>query len=882
MAVTKEHGKPPLAPPAHNALQALTAAALVLPGLLTSTAQAAEDDEFSFQYGRYQEGNRNLAGAKLAYDPISVDSLQSGGKIKLTDRIKLAFNFAQDTWSGATAITTAPVSRYGNSPVGDANGTIVGASPYLKTMSGSQSFGGSESAPPANVVYFDRNLKPLNVGYDEETSALTNEGLSKPVHTMVSASPEVRKEGHFNLSYEWDEAAATIGGGLSSERDYESRFTNLGLRLDFDQKRTTLDIGASYTNSFSHALLIHDAGTYTSDIIFGPQIKITKDGPVIEGIREDWAGNLNLTQVVNKSALLKLGAGYTHSGGYLENPYKAVTVFFLRSREDINDIAVEPVPGAPYAASDTYIRAFRENRPNNRNQLTLSAGWVQHVDLLDAAIHADYRYFFDDWGINAHTFEGDWVQPLGAGWTVTPRVRYYSQSAADFYSPYLVDFGDPARFNNGGKAFSSDHRLSAYGALSGGVMLSKQLAKGIRLDAGFEYYTHKGSLNMGSGGEDDYADFNYYLVSGALNVNLSQLGHGLTDSDHAHHHHRHQHGAPLPAGVMFGHMLPMADDVMVGYRYMYGRQHGDMLHGVNKVGDGDVIASGCLPETCRTMPTFMDMHMHMLDIMYAPTDWLNLMLMPQFMDMDMNLRMLSNIVQGNDDHMTHGGHKTGGIGDTSAYALFKLFGDKTHDLNLAVGISAPTGDSGITLNRWHQIDGGYIHYGMQMGSGTWDLKPSLTYTGHHDDWGWGAQVTGTTRLESANKYGYALGDVLQTSAWGSYNLMDWLSASVRGVYTSQGKVQGRFNAFPGSCAINHSTTATLCDDASPKQGVMDNPGNYGGNYWDVGLGLNASIMNGAYAGNQFGVEWLQPVMENVNGYQLERYGTLNATWTYMF
>lgn len=879
MAVTKEHGKPSLAPPAHNALQALTAAALVLPGLFTSTARATEDDEFSFQYGRYQEGNRNLAGAKLAYDPISVDSLQSGGKIKLTDRIKLAFNFAQDTWSGATPITTAPVSRYGNSPVADANGTIVGASPYIKTMSGAQTFGGSENSGAVNVVYFDRNLKPLNVGFDEDTFSLTNEGLSKPVHTMVSASPEVRKEGHFNLSYEWDEAAATIGGGLSSERDYESRFTNLGLRLDFDQKRTTLDMGASYTNSFSHALLIHDAASYISDFNFSQQTKQTADGSVIEGVREDWAGNLNLTQVVNKSALLKLGAGYTHSAGYLENPYKVVTAFFLRSP---GSVGADQVPGAPYAASQGNIRAFRENRPNNRNQLTLSAGWVQHIDLLDAAIHADYRYFFDDWGINAHTFEGDWVQPLGAGWTVTPRVRYYSQSAADFYAPYLVDFGNPDRFNNGGKAFSSDHRLSAYGALSGGVMLSKQLAKGIRLDAGFEYYTHKGSLNMGSGGEDDYADFNYYLVSGALNVNLSQLGRGLTDSDHAHHHHRHQHGAPLPAGVMFGHMLPMADDVMVGYRYMYGRQHGDMLHGVNKVGDGDVIAGGCLPETCRTMPTFMDMHMHMLDIMYAPTDWLNLMLMPQFMDMDMNLRTLSNIVQGNDDHMTHGGHKTGGIGDTSAYALFKLFGDKTHDLNLAVGISAPTGDSGITLNRWHQIDGGYIHYGMQMGSGTWDLKPSLTYTGHHDDWGWGAQVTGTTRLESTNKYGYALGDILQTSAWGSYNLMDWLSASVRGVYTSQGKVQGKFNAFPGSCAINHGSSSTQCDDASPKQGVMDNPGNYGGNYWDVGIGLSAGILEGAYAGHQFGVEWLQPVMENVNGYQLERYGTLNATWTYMF
>lgn len=893
MAATKKSSKTAKIQTTNTALQALTAAALVLPGLLHSTAQANEDDEFSFQYGRYQEGSRNLGDTKLSYDPITVDSLQSGGKIKLTDRIKLVFNFSQDTWAGATPITTAPASRYGNSGIQNAAGTTVGASPYIQSF-GNQPYGGVEGALNVETVFFDRNLKPLKVGYNEEDGgALTNEGPSKLMHTMVSASPETRKEGNFKLSYEWDEAAATIGGGISSERDYESRFTNAGLRLDFDQKRTTLDMAASYTNSFSHALLMHDAKDYF--IRDGAEYSFhTENLPggltSIEGRKEDWAGTVNLTRLINKNALLKAGVGYTHSAGYMENPYKVVTAFFLRpvNSDGLSMIA----PGATYSAST--IRAFMENRPNNRNQLSLNAGWVQYVEPLDAALHFDYKYFFDDWGINAHTFEGDWVQPLGSGWTVTPRLRYYSQSAADFYYPYLVTFRGNTFNNNRAynllptKEFSSDHRLSAYGALSGGVMLSKQLAKGIRLDAGFEYYTHKGSLNMGSGGEGDYADFNYYLVSGALNVNISQLGRSLTESGHAHHHHMHHHGAPLPAGVMFGHMMPSADDVMVGYRYMYGRQDGDMLHGANKSrGDADIVAGGCLPETCRTAPTYMDMHMHMLDIMYAPTDWLNLMLMPQFMDMNMNLRGLSGVSPAADessldDHLTHGGHSTGGIADTSAYALFKLFGDKTHNVNLALGVSAPTGDSGITLNRWHTVDGGYIHYGMQLGSGTWDFKPSLTYTGHIDDWGWGAQVTGTTRLESANKYGYALGDILQTSAWGSYNVLDWLSASVRGVYTTQGKVRGRFNALVGDCATNHRTPSFECDDVSPKHGVMDNPGNYGGQYWDVGLGLNASVMDGAYAGHQFGVEWLQPVMENVNGYQLERFGTLNATWTYMF
>lgn len=69
----------------------------------------------------------------------------------------------------------------------------------------------------------------------------------------------------------------------------------------------------------------------------------------------------------------------------------------------------------------------------------------------------------------------------------------------------------------------------------------------------------------------------------------------------------------------------------------------------------------------------------MVDFMYAPSDWSNLMLMPQFMDMDMdmdmNLRTLDGAPPSTGGH-NHGGdngyHDTGGIGDTSIYALLSF------------------------------------------------------------------------------------------------------------------------------------------------------------------------------------------------------------------
>jgi Protein of unknown function (DUF3570) len=932
-----------------SGLNVLTVAALALPGLMQSPAFAAEE-EASFTYGHYQEGERNLFGAQSEFSPIEVESLQGSAKFKLTDRIKFAFNFVQDTWGGATPMATAPLSAGGNGNYIGNNGLVSGATPYLA---------------PGSELVLDKNSNVLRPAFGPDGSVLRDanglrlfNGTDQLVHTLSEASPETRKQGDFKLGYEWDEAALDIGGGISIEDDYESRFGNINARWDFNQKQTTLNVGLSYTNSDTNAILDHDAETYISDKERVQQFKFLEDGnderiPVIQGTRQDWSTSLGLTQIINKSALVEAGIGFTRSTGYMANPYKAVSIAFVDPTiQETN--CPEAVLGLQCVDR---IRALLEQRPEERNQWTGNLRYVQHIDAVDAAVHLGYRIFSDDWGITSHTFDADWAQPLGDGWTLTPRVRYYSQDAADFYTPLLVtqqgetsnvvdpvkgdvfvdlnnanspdffidtsgtiipDFdligADPntgnAVLDANGKPltqaqvdnislanktapfdrkklpahFSSDHRLSGYGALSGGVTVSKQFAKGVALDLGFEYYTHQGSLKIGGGGEGNYADFDFWTANASLRVDLEAMSLGGGSS--AHTGHEHHHGVHAPAGVMFDHMLPKAGDMMVGYRYMYGSQGGPMLNGTNAVNGQAIIDGGCGPNPCFVTPDSMVMNMHMLDLMYAPTDWLTLMLMPQFMDMGMDMARLDgappdseannnvgNPVDENGQplnigqHITHhtqNGHETGGIGDLGMYALFKLFDNGIHHVHLTTGLSAPTGDVDIQLRRNHQVDGGFIHYGMQLGSGTWDFKPSLTYTGHIDQFSWGAQANGTVRMEEQNESGYRLGDMFQATAWGSYGLTHWLTASVRGVYTLQGGIEGNFNGL-----INQF-------------GPMDYLQNYGGRYWDVGFGLSAVVPSGALAGNRVSVEWLQPIEDDVNGFQLERDGTLSATWSMAF
>jgi len=861
-----------------STLQALTTAAMVLPGLL-SPVQAAEDD-FSIQYGHYEEAKRDVFGMQGTRDaagntlysknklpspkPITVDSIHAQAKIGFLDRFQFTANYTEDTWSGASAIATAPAAFGGNNAAVDENAIVTGASPYLVSLR------------PA----FDSDFNPLRLDFvprRRDKRVYTED--KQLVHTLTMASPETRKQGDFKLNYEFDNASIEVGGGISIENDYESRFVNWGGSLDFNQKLTTINFNQSYTNSTTSALLDHDAYIYINKYAYSDDIKETYPKVTVDkhhtlyGEREDWAASLGFTQVLSKSTLFETSVGYTRSTGYMENPYKAVYVFYVDPEQITN-------PKVPDGVLLGDTQAFLEQRPDIRNQWTINARLVQHIKPIDAAVNLSYRFFHDDWGINAHTMELDWVQPLGKGWTVTPTLRYYSQDAADFYHPYLIsknsfddtesDEAKKQNYNNiPEKHFSSDHRLSGYGALSGGVVVSKQFSKGLTLEAGFEYYTHEGALKLGGDGEGDYADFRSYSANAALKVDLGTIGRGVSYNDHAHHM---EHGTPAPAGVMSAHMLSKAGEVMIGYRYMYSRQAGDMLHGNDKVADKAILNSDCGGSQCYVATDDMTMHMHMFNVMYAPTDWLNLMLMPTFVDMSMNMRSLDGVTNPtgagtpNYEEVVHANHEhmTGGLGDTNISALFKLYDDEIHHLHVGVGVSAPTGDVKIELRRTHEKDLGLIHYGMQVGSGTWDFTPSLTYTGQLNDWSWGAQARGIKRMENRNSSGYVLGDMLQTTAWGSYNVFNWLSFSVRGIYTTQGKIRGEYN-----------------EEHSPI-GPMDSPESYGGQYFDLGFGINAMMPKGDLVGNSLSVEWIQPMEDDVNGYQLERDGALSVNWGYMF
>jgi len=834
---------------ARPCVRALTAAALALPSLAAASRASAEDG-FDVQFSRYQEGERDLPGVAKGPETLRAETLSTRFGWMLGDRISLALDYLHDTWSGATPVTTAPVVLRGNRPRLDAVGE---ASPMIH-----------------GDLFLDAALRPLEVDPFGQVLGVD----TRVAHTISSASPEARDDVGVHFAHEWDDVRVELGGRASLENDYRAFTLDGETRFELDRKSTLLTVAASFTHGDVEARLDHDAQPYIDTSAYRSAIDIEQStgDRVLREERRDIGVRAGLSRVLSRSTFVEIDAAYVRASGYLANPYRVTEVAFI----DPSQQFLAP-PGASYAQ----VRALLERVPDERHRGSLALRAVHHVEALDASLRGRYRFYADDWGVRSHAFELSLAQPLSRRVTLTPRVRYVSQSAASFYTRWLVSDQafqtivlEPGTGNVLAivpfdhallpRSYSTDYRLSAFGAISAGAALEIELASGVRLLADAAYDVHRGHWKLGGGGERGFADFDAWSFGVALSLDGRALaaaaahardgGADLETGAHAHEAHA---AASTPAGVMGAHMLGGAGEWMVGLRTMHARRGGDLLRGTREPADAEVVARGCAGSPCRIAPDRMTMNEVMLDVMWAPTRWLNLALMPRFVTMEMELR---NLVGGAPDiHGSHG-HTTSGLGDVDVSALVRLLDSGVHHLHAGVGIGAPLGSVRKELRRTHQLDRGYIHYGMQLGSGTWDFLPSLTYGARLSRVELAAQLRGVVRLEQENAVGYALGDVVEATAWASCDVTPWLSASGRVAFRQQGSIRG---AYEG-----------LHDDAGP----MDFPQNYGGRFVDVGVGASARLPSAGFASSRIGLEWMHPVSTDVNGYQLDRRGTLSLVF----
>ncbi len=313
-----------------------------------------------------------------------------------------------------------------------------------------------------------------------------------------------------------------------------------------------------------------------------------------------------------------------------------------------------------------------------------------------------------------------------------------------------------------------------------------------------------------------------------------------------------------PIGVMGDH-LHKEGEWMLSYRYMDMSMEGNR-EGTNRLSANEVRRPGGV---YGVAPLNMDMQMHMFGGMYAINDDITVMLMLPFIDLSMEHQTAMPMPDG-----MRFTTESDGLGDTKASVLYRLSHNDNSVWILNWGLGLPTGsiDEEDLLPPIGQV--GQLPFPMQLGSGTYDFIPGVTYTQQNENHSWGTQFKATIRT-GKNNNDYTLGDRFLLTSWYARSFSSHaLSWSVRLSYEDWDNIDG----------LDSEAVLPIRNMMGLTVPTVD-PSLRAGKRLDVGLGLNWLLPNKK---NRLAIEWSQPVKQDLYGPQLETDSILTLGWQYAF
>jgi hypothetical protein len=171
---------------------------------------------------------------------------------------------------------------------------------------------------------------------------------------------------------------------------------------------------------------------------------------------------LGVTQVIARNWLMNLNYSYDYSQGYLTDPYRILSVLDVLGN----------------------VTGYRfESRPHSRGRQSLY--WINKVALGSSVLDVSYRRDKDSWGIGSDTVEAHWRVDLTPRMYLEPHVRWYHQSAADFYALYLSALAAVPTY------MSADPRLAALVGTTYGIKFGVTAGRAGELSLRLEQYEQK-------------------------------------------------------------------------------------------------------------------------------------------------------------------------------------------------------------------------------------------------------------------------------------------------------------------------------------------------------------------------------------------------------
>ncbi|MGH0036696.1 MAG: hypothetical protein ACQGVK_16860 [Myxococcota bacterium] len=308
-----------------------------------------------------------------------------------------------------------------------------------------------------------------------------------------------------------------------------------------------------------------------------------------------------------------------------------------------------------------------------------------------------------------------------------------------------------------------------------------------------------------------------------------------------------------PGGGQFAHdEMPHAFDrarlvpggeVNVSYHYDF------LSRGSNRTGTRRESISRVFERGFTRASYSQDVETHTFEVLYAPIDRLTLGVRLPFQRIETRHR--------NPDGSSFTTQNQG-VGDLEFSGRLRFTRKRSESFNLHLAIQTPTG----TVTQKDRTPGGRerLPYDEQVGSGTWNFLPGITYLGRHRGTSWGLQV-GAEFYVTDNDEGWSRGDAWHAGGWLAHRWFDLVSTGVQVRWKEWSDVNG------GDGDIS---------EAWPS----GNPNLQGGAHLVLGSTLELAIPG--LTGQRLSIDASWPVYQSLDGPQLEGRWRLGAGWEWTF
>ncbi len=248
------------------------------------------------------------------------------------------------------------------------------------------------------------------------------------VTAATTAITEDRHEANASMGYEFKDVTISGSYRYSTEHDYWSNGGVLNLVVDLFDNNTTLGVSAIGAMDI--------VGKARTPDFRRPQNTI--------------GGRLTFSQILDTKTVLTLSGELMRLTGYLASPYRMVGL----GRMGLCGNPTRLDPDARPALGMDALDCLPENHPHERLRTALALK-LRRAFGSYVSMGLDYRYYFDNWGIDSHTPSLDISFLLGAHGTLSLAYRFYIQSRSDFYEERYTRTAGTYRY------FSRDRKMSA-------------------------------------------------------------------------------------------------------------------------------------------------------------------------------------------------------------------------------------------------------------------------------------------------------------------------------------------------------------------------------------------------------------------------------------